>query len=70
MAKAQTHIREIRRALADYMQSEGCSCCQDVEAHAEASRRLAKLLRIPRYEDGSGFDFRKYLTKPTSRTGV
>ena len=29
---------ELRRAVADYMQSEGCSCCQDDVAHAQAEQ--------------------------------
>lgn len=53
--------KEMRRALADYMWSEGCSCCQgsDHAAHAEA---LAKLLNVPKYPDGSGYDFSRYRT--------
>lgn len=53
---------ELRRALADYMRTEGCSCCRNNEAHAEAEARLAKLLKVPRYEDGSGYDFGRYAT--------
>lgn len=53
-------IREIRRALADYIASEGCSCCQNRDAHNEAAARLAKLLRVPKYEDASGFNFYKF----------
>lgn len=53
----------IRRAVADYMQSEGCSCCQNVEAHAEHKELLAKLLKVP--GDGAGyFDFNRFSTKP------
>jgi hypothetical protein len=52
----------IRTALADYMRSEGCSCCEDTDTHKEAGARLAKLLRVPRYKDGSGYDFDRYRT--------
>ena len=63
MAMAATKIiSDIRRALADYMRSEGCSCCRDFEKHEEAAARLAKLLRVPRYSDGSGFDFERFTT--------
>lgn len=55
--KQRELIREIRRALADYIVSEGCSCCQDTPTHNEAANRLAKLLRVPKYADGSGFNF-------------
>ena len=57
---ASTHIRKIRSAIADYMKSEGCSCCQDTDKHDKAKERLAKLLRVPKYKDGSGYDFGKY----------
>ena len=51
---------ELRNAVADYMRSEGCSCCENTEAHAEHKARLAKLLNVPKYDDGSGFDFLRY----------
>jgi len=50
----------LRSALADYMRAEGCSCCRDNDAHAEAASRLAKLLRVPKYTDGSGWNFGKF----------
>ena len=55
-------VKEIRQALADYIKSEGCSCCQDVDGHDAAKKRLAKLLRVPKYSDGSGYDFYKFAT--------
>jgi uncharacterized protein (DUF779 family) len=55
-----TTLEQIRQALADYMASEGCSCCQNSEAHHEAALRLGKLLDIPAYTDGSGIDFWKF----------
>ena len=56
-------LAEIRRAAADYVRSEGCSCCQDRDAHKEASERLGKLLRVKKYSDGSGRDFYSYASK-------
>lgn len=56
-------IQEIRRALADYMRSEGCSCCRNIEDYEENKKRLAKLLKVPQYKDGSGYDFGKFQTK-------
>lgn len=53
-------VAEIRRALADYMRAEGCSCCRNAEAHDAAAERLAKLLGVPKYDDGSGFNFAQY----------
>ena len=53
-------IKVIRRAIADYMYSEGCSCCQDVDAHRIHKARLGKLCRVEKYYDSSGYDFGKY----------
>lgn len=50
----------VRRAVADYMASEGCSCCEDRDRHEDAQRRLAALLRVPKYKDGSGYDFPRF----------
>jgi hypothetical protein len=54
---------QLRTAIADYMISEGCSCCQDTEKHNEAAENIAKLLDVEPYEDGSGYDFYKYKTE-------
>lgn len=56
-------ISEIRNAFADYVASEGCSCCQNIDKHNEAAARLGKLLKVPKYDDGSGFDFYKFKSK-------
>lgn len=56
------NVKEVRRAVADYMASEGCGCCSDEEKHAAAEAVLAKLLHVPKYPDGSGYDFRKFRT--------
>jgi hypothetical protein len=53
----------IRRALADYIASEGCSCCRSTERHEAAMKRLAKLLNIPMYADKSGYDYGRFETK-------
>lgn len=53
-------ISEVREAVADYMRTEGCSCCRDFEGHAINKERLARLLRVDKYSDDSGFDFSKY----------
>lgn len=52
----------IRRAVADYMRSEGCGCCSDRAAHEADTERLAMLLRVPMYDDKSGYDFGRYET--------
>ena len=58
-------LKEIRNAVADYIGSEGCSCCRNSDKHDEAEARLGKLLRVPKYSDGSGYDFSKFRTKET-----
>ena len=59
-------LKELRQAIADYMQSEGCSCCENVDAHKEHAARLAKLLRVKKYSDGSGYNFNRYATLPVN----
>lgn len=61
MTKAE--LKAIRQAVADYMSSEGCSCCRDVERHERNAERLALLLNVPRYSDDSGYDFYKFKSK-------
>jgi len=54
---------ELRTAVADYMQSEGCSCCGNTEEHAVHAERLAVLLDVPPYADGSGYNFIRFTSK-------
>ena len=61
-AKLSTKIASIREAFANYVVSEGCSCCRNEEEHDEARSRLGKLLHVPKYADGSGYDFCRYAT--------
>lgn len=63
MNEVQKLRREVRRLLADYMWSEGCSCCQG-DNHDKHKAALAKLLKVPRYKDGSGYDFPRFISKP------
>lgn len=51
---------EVRQAFADYVASEGCSCCRNTEAHEESFDTIAMLLNIPRYKDGSGWNVYKF----------
>ena len=51
---------EIRENVANYMRSEGCSCCQDIDEHKQNKAKLAELLNVPPYSDNSGFDFSKF----------
>lgn len=51
---------DIRRLVADYMRSEGCTCCRDTDAHEKHAEALAKALKVQKYSDGSGYDFPRY----------
>ena len=52
---------KIRIALANYMKSEGCGCCQG-DNHEKNEEVLGKLLDVPGYDDGSGYDFSQFAT--------
>lgn len=54
---------QVRTLVADYMRSEGCSCCRDVDAHKEHELALGKFLKVPKYSDGSGCDFSRFRSK-------
>lgn len=53
LANFKTALRE---AVANYMYSEGCSCCQG-DDHGAHKAALAELLSVPQYPDGSGYNF-------------
>lgn len=55
--------KKIRKAVADYISSEGCGCCSDGDKHREHAKVLARLLGVPKYSDGSGYNFGKFVTK-------
>ncbi len=57
---AKDFIAQLRTAIADYKYAEGCSCCRSIEKHAEAESRIAFLLGVPEYSDGSGYDFKQF----------
>ena len=63
MTTKRKTLEQIRTAFADYVRSEGCSCCRDGDAHEEAMYRMAKLLDIPPYSDGSGYDTYQFTTE-------
>ena len=54
---------ELRTAVANYIRSEGCSFCGDYEQHQKDTAALGRLLRVPKFKDGSGFNFGLYETK-------
>jgi hypothetical protein len=54
--------KQIRTAIADYISSEGCGCCQNVDAHKEHMSAIGKLLNMKKYSDKSGYDYSLYKT--------
>lgn len=61
MTKAERDA--LRTAFADFRFAAGCGCCGNADVRADAEKRLAKLLKIPRYKDRSGYDFARFVTK-------
>ena len=61
--RVTVRIADIRTAIANYMRSEGCTCCRDNEKHDEHTKRIAELLNVPPYDDDSGYDFSPFQTK-------
>lgn len=55
---------KMRVALANYMWSEGCSCCENTDKHDEQKAVLGKMLNVPKYDDGSGYEFSRYRDRP------
>jgi hypothetical protein len=53
----------IRTAITDYINSEGCGCCEGCD-HDEHKKIIAELLDVPPYSDNSGYDFDKFKSKP------
>lgn len=53
-------FKAVRQAVADYMGSEGCDCCSNIEKHREHKAKLASLLNVPKWKDGSGYCFKKF----------
>ena len=53
----RTGLFELRNLVAILYCASGCSCCQDTETWNATAEKLGKLLDIPAYDDGSGYDF-------------
>jgi hypothetical protein len=53
-------LKAIRVAVANYVASEGCTCCQNIEEHEKAANQLGELLEFTPYDDGSGYDFYEF----------
>lgn len=67
---SKVNLEAVRRAVADYMCSEGCSCCRDIDAHEVNKKRLAELLNVPHYSNGSGYDFSIFRSSGESKSKI
>lgn len=56
-------LKKLRTAVANYMSSEGCGCCRDHDVHKKNTEILAQFLKVPKYNDGSGYNFIKFKAK-------
>lgn len=61
-------VREVREALKDYVESEGCGCCSNYGKHEEAANKLGELLGFDKYLDDSGYDLTTLPTPPQTKT--
>jgi len=55
--------KEVRELIANYMRSEGCSCCSDSEAHYINKKLLGELLDCGKYDGEDDYNFHQYATK-------
>ena len=55
--------KEVRELIANYMRSEGCTCCQDFEEHAKNKKLLGELLDCGKYDGEDDYNFHQYATK-------
>jgi hypothetical protein len=61
----EAELQQLRTAVANYIYSEGCGCCEDYPTHAKWRGELAWLLNVPKWENKSGTykdDFGRYQT--------
>lgn len=62
MKELRKFKKNVKEAIANYMFSEGCSCCEGSN-HDEHKRVIAEMLNVPKYRDGSGYDFSRFCSK-------
>lgn len=60
--KRRATVAQIREAVANFLAEEGCSCCRGRD-YDERKAKLAELLDVQAFTDGSGHDFGFYQTK-------
>lgn len=60
---------EVREQVAKLYCASGCSCCRDDEGWNAATAALGEALVIPKYEDGSGYDFYRVRDEAAGKQG-
>ena len=59
VASLQQRVAELEIQTLRYLDTEGCTCCQDREPHEEALLAIGKIFGWPEFDDGSGTDWYK-----------
>lgn len=58
----KAYRKKLREAVAQYMASEGCACCEG-DSHIDDAKELAELIGMSLHKDKSGVDWLKYRPK-------
>lgn len=58
--ESRVFVKEVRQCLADYMSHVDRGYSHNYNKLCDSEERLAKLLKVEKYKDGSGFNFSKY----------
>lgn len=56
-AQLEAENAALREWVAKLYCAAGCDCCRDTDGWYEAAGKLGEMLNIPKYDDGSGYDF-------------
>ncbi len=62
LKEIKINLNEVRTAVADYICSEGCGCCEG-KNHSIHKDVLGELLKVPKFKDNSGYNFWIYKTQ-------
>ena len=50
-------VQKIKQALVQYINSEGCGCCENDDEHEAAEKTLAELFDVPRHSNNLHYDW-------------
>ena len=67
MKETKEFKKKVLEAVANYMSSEGCSCCQDYDQHKVHKQVLGELLdvepKLYEFDDEPYYNFSQYKSK-------